>query len=75
MFGNWFWGHGIFGLLLMALVGALLISLTVFLVRSLTARGGIHQDRKDSLEILKAKHAAGEISAEEYQRMREVLFS
>ncbi|MDW7773328.1 MAG: SHOCT domain-containing protein [Desulfobulbaceae bacterium] len=74
-FGNWFWGHGFFGLLFSVLLITVLISLIVFAIRSLSARGALQQDRSHSMEILKAKYAAGAISEEEYRRMREILNS
>ncbi len=60
------------------LVGILIVGLTIFLVaRFLTSRrGGIaapRRDRSDSVEILKARLAKGEIDPQEYARMRRLL--
>ena len=74
MHGGWFFGHGPFGLLLLVLLTIVVVSLLIRLGRTLFARDGApNKDSRDSLEILRARFARGEISAEEYQRMREIL--
>lgn len=75
--GGWFVGHGPFGpfgLLLLVLLIIVVVSLLIRLGRAIFARdGAANRDSRDSLEILRARFARGEISAEEYQRMREIL--
>jgi putative membrane protein len=70
-----FLGHGPFGLLLHILLAVVLIYVLIRIGRAIFARGGANENRdsSDSLEILRARFARGEISAEEYQRMREIL--
>jgi putative membrane protein len=72
-FGNWFWGHGFFGLIISLLLVIILISLAVFTLRLLTNKSRMQQDRSDSMRILQGKFAAGEISEEEFRRIREIL--
>ncbi|MHB8808442.1 MAG: SHOCT domain-containing protein [Desulfobulbaceae bacterium] len=72
--GGWFFGHGPFGLLLLVLLTIVVVSLLIRLGRSIFARdASTNKDSRDSLEILRARFARGEISAEEYQRMRDIL--
>ncbi len=77
MSGGW-WGvffpGSLFPLLLWGLVIVLILFLAIRVFRSQT-RGpqGSAQDRFDSEAILKARFAKGEISHEEYVRMKEIL--
>ena len=74
MHGGWFLGHGPLGLLLLVLLAIVAIFLLSRLGRIIFVRDGTpNKDSRDSLEILRARFARGEISAEEYQRMREIL--
>ncbi|MHB8789582.1 MAG: SHOCT domain-containing protein [Desulfobulbaceae bacterium] len=70
--GSWL-GHGPFGLLLHILLAVVLIYVLIRIGRTIFVRNGADRDSSDSLEILRARFARGEISAEEYQRMREIL--
>ncbi|MDD3620116.1 MAG: SHOCT domain-containing protein [Desulfobulbaceae bacterium] len=73
-FGHgWFAGHGLLGAFVGLLLLLLLISLAVTVIRSVISKAGGDRDRQDSLEILRVKLARGEISAEEYQRIRGIL--
>jgi putative membrane protein len=67
------WFMGGFG----SLFGLLLIGLLVFLVVRLFQRPGsgscASRDRADSMEILKRKYANGEISTEEFRKVRDLL--
>ncbi|RJX19724.1 MAG: hypothetical protein C4563_07410 [Desulfobulbus sp.] len=71
--GGWFFGHGPFGLLIAALLVIIVGMVLVRLARPSIGRDHAHRDSNDSLEILRVRYARGEISAEEYQRMREIL--
>lgn len=73
--GNWYWGHGIFGLLVCLLLLMLLVSLFVMTIRLLSNKSRTNSDRSDSMTILRTKLEDGEITAEEYQRMRDILNS
>lgn len=65
-FGYW---SGMLWLVLAVAVAALLPGLR----RGLRNRDGSRADREDSLRILRLRLAKGEISPEEYRRMREIL--
>ena len=75
--GGWPWGlaMGLGGLVMLAFWGALIVGV-VLLVRSLgsaTAAPPEPPGRESPLDILKRRYAAGEISQEEYERMRSTL--
>ncbi len=73
MMGNgWFWGHMGFGWLFWLVILALFIWL---LVQALN-RGRMedrHSQLETPLEILKKRYARGEISREEYEKMKKDL--
>lgn len=71
--GGWFMGHGPFGPLLGILLVALFVYLVVLAIRAVTTGKKTNRDAGDSLEIIKTKYASGEITEEEYRRMKEVL--
>lgn len=72
--GNWFFGHGVFGMLFSALLMIAIIYLIIFVLRLFFVKDKAqNKDRRDSIEILKARYAGGEISEEEYIRMRDIL--
>lgn len=65
--------HGPWGLPAYGFLGAVALLMAVLALRAIFSEGGGKRDRSDSLEIIKSRFARGEISAEEYQRMREIL--
>ncbi|BCS87488.1 SHOCT domain-containing protein [Pseudodesulfovibrio sediminis] len=67
-------GMGGFGFLFNLFIFGLLIFLAYKLIQRLSRPDGT-RDREDSLEILKRKYANGEITTEEFSRMREILRS
>lgn len=75
--GGWFMGGGLLGLLWKVLLIALIVFLVVKLIQGLgvgiDARRNRADDRDDSLEIIKNRLARGEITTDEYQRMKDVL--
>lgn len=73
-FGGGGGGFG-FGFLLNLLVLGLLGFLAYRLIQRFSDRSGGDRDRRDSLEILKRKYASGDISEEEYRRIRNILDS
>jgi putative membrane protein len=72
---NIFMGFGPFGGLLGLVVFILIIYVIAKLVMSLFSKPSANPDRQDSLTILKNRFAKGEITQEEYERMREILIN
>jgi len=65
---------GIFSILLWGLIILLLVLLAIKLFGTFrSGRAGQNRDRYDSLEILKMRYARGEMSNEEYLKMKDVL--
>lgn len=70
--GNYGWGMG-FGWIYMIIFWALVILGIVYVVK-LASRGPKGADKEESaLDILKKRYAKGEITKEEYERMKEDL--
>lgn len=75
----WFWGTGgawwmwIFGALMMLLFWGGLAAIVVFLVRALAGPRQAHSDT--AMETLRRRLAAGEITEEEFERIRKVIQS
>lgn len=69
--GGWFMGG--FGSLFGLLVIGLLVYLVIRLFQGATPGPGARRDREDSMEILKRKYANGEISTEEFRKIRSLL--
>lgn len=73
--GKYFMGlgplGGIAGLLLLFIILYFIIKLFM----SFLPKPNADVDKNDSLEILKTRFAKGEITKEDYQRMRELLIS
>lgn len=69
--GHWFFGGGIMGFLIMAFIAILITTLVVKLIRSNKAVR--KNDTIESLNILKMRFANGEITEQEYKKMKSVL--
>lgn len=69
--GHWFFGGGIMGLLIMTLIIILIATLVINLIRSNKAVR--KNDTTDSLNILQMRFANGEITEQEYKKMKSVL--
>ncbi len=70
--GDYGWGMG-FGGIFMIIFWVFVILIVVYLVQS-AVRGGKGQEQKETpLEILKKRYAAGEITKEEFERMKDDL--
>ena len=73
----WYWGSGygwgmaIFGVLMMLLFWGGVAVAIVFLVRSLSSWRT--EPNNNAMEMLRRRLAAGEITPEEFERIREVL--
>jgi putative membrane protein len=61
-------GHSLWGILLLAGLGAL-----IWTMLSNRREGNSAADRSDSLEILKLRLAKGEITIEEYNTLKSIL--
>ena len=73
--GKYFVGFGPFGGILGLLLFFIVLYFIIKLVMSFLPKPNADVDKNDSLEILKNRFAKGEISPEEYQRMRELLLT
>jgi len=71
--GNFPLGFGPFGGILGVLIIIVLIVLVYHLFKALKSSTNAASDKHDSFMILKARLARGEISLEEYGRMKETL--
>ena len=69
---NFFFGP--FGGIIGLLIFVVLIALIYKLVQSSRTGSNAASDKHDTFMILKSRFARGEISLEEYQRMKEILF-
>ena len=71
------WGapfqYSFIGLLINILMLVTIVYIIVLTVRSFLTKGKSNQDVVDSLEIIKVKFASGEISEEEYHKMKTIL--
>lgn len=73
--GHWFFGGGIIGFGLTALIIILIAALILKIIRWPQQKKSQNFDRSDSLIILKNRFAKGEITEQEYKKMNEVLSS
>jgi putative membrane protein len=76
--GDWGWGWGIFGMLMMTVFWGGLILLVVYAIRGSASRGdqgtGTHSRHRDSaLTILEERYARGEIDRDEFEERRRTL--
>ena len=74
----WGGGHGIFGGLMMLVFWGVIIALIVLAVRWLSdtrggAGSGARPGRREAMDTLRERFAAGEIDEEEYRRRKRVL--
>lgn len=74
-YDGWGWGMGLGMGFMMIVFWVLVIVAIVYLVRYFFARGGPvnGQSRETPLDILKKRYAKGEITKEQYDRMKEDL--
>jgi putative membrane protein len=70
--GAWGWGFGLHALMMLAFWG-LIISGLVLLGRGVSRTFGPGTASDEAFDTLRRRFAAGEISEEEYTRMRQVL--
>src|ERR1700674_1522410 len=73
--GPWFWGFGLIGLVIRVAIWGALIMFGLSFFRRVSGRwgSGISRHEQSSLEILRQRYAAGEISREQFEEMRRVL--
>ncbi len=72
---KYFVGFGPFGGILGLLLLFLILYFIIKLIMSFLPKPNADVDKNHSLEILKTRFAKGEITKEDYQRMREILIS
>ncbi len=70
--GNYGWGMG-FGWMFMVLFWALVILGIVYLVQAISRKAGQSGAEETPLDILKKRYAKGEITKEEFERMKDDL--
>jgi len=75
---HWFsdYGHPMgygFGWLFMVLFWAAIILLVFYVVKQLTRKNGAEKKENRAEEILKERYAKGEISREEFERMKKEI--
>ena len=73
--GPWFLGFGLLALVIRVAIWGGLILLGISLFRRMAGRSATYDGhwQSSSLEILKRRYAAGEISREQYEEMRRTL--
>jgi len=71
--GHWFFGGGLWGFGITVLILGIIAVLALKLVRTSQHRKSEDADRLDSLMILKSRFARGQITEQEYKKMKEVL--
>ena len=76
--GDYGWGMGYgwnmgFGLLFMIIFWVLVLSGVVYLIKLIAGGGGKKQLEESSLDILKRRYAKGEVTREEFERMKDDL--
>jgi putative membrane protein len=72
--GHWGFGGGVIGLGITLLIIVLIVLVLLQLNKSGRKRDP-HADTMDSLKILKSRYAKGEITEQEYLRMRDILYN
>jgi len=71
--GHMFFGGGILGFCLTILIIIIIAALAFKILKAPQHRKTDNSDRLDSLMILQNRFAKGEITEQEYQKMRQVL--
>jgi len=64
---------GIVGILINVMMLVTILYIVVLIIRSFLSKDKSNRDTSDSLEIVKRKLALGEITEEEYHRMKDIL--
>lgn len=67
-------GGGVVGVIICGLIIVAILALLYRISRTNNSNASKNLDKKDSLEIIKARYAKGEINVQEYQRMKDVLY-
>jgi putative membrane protein len=66
-----YYGWGLLGMLLnMVIWGVFIVGIVYLILRIVRGAGG-YEPRNNALDILKKRYAAGEISEEDYDRMKD----
>ena len=72
--GHWGIGGGVMGLGITVLI-IVLIVIVLLQVNKSGRRADPNADTMDSLKILKSRYAKGELTEQEYLRMRDILYN
>ncbi len=72
-YGNWSWGFGLFHMLGVWILGAILVVVLVRFFNLGTSRKGASVAPESPLDILKRRYAAGEIDSREYEERKRIL--
>lgn len=72
-YGEWFMGHGLFGWLISFLIMFTIIYIIFRIIMAFFPNKSSQHTNSNSLEILKVKFASGEITEDEYHRMKDIL--
>jgi putative membrane protein len=72
---HWFFGGGAIGFGLTALLIILIAALVLKIIKGSSKKKSEKFDRLDSMMILKNRFAKGELTEQEYKKMKEVLSS
>lgn len=67
------WGGGFLSLLIWAVIILALILVIVKIFQHLSVDRTYRNDRNDSMDILRVRFARGEITQEEYMKMKKIL--
>ncbi len=76
MDGNWWWGFmGMAWLFWLVVLGLIVWAVITVIKNSQQRSGNIPRSSESAMEILKKRYAKGEISREEFERMKKDLES
>ncbi|MBW6452384.1 MAG: hypothetical protein K0A92_01200 [Methyloprofundus sp.] len=72
-FGPPFIHYGMVGMVINIMMLVAILYIVVLIVRALFSKTQPNRDTRDSLEIIRHKYASGQITEQEYLRMKEIL--
>lgn len=75
MFGDYGMGFGGGGMIMMILFWAIIVSGAIYLVKLFVSKEQNGNQKESAMDILKIRYAKGEISFDEYEKIRKDLES